>query len=256
MKVLIIGGGGREHALAWKIHANEEIHSIHAIPGNAGIAKIATCVPMEVNNISGLAEFAEEKGIDLTIVGPELPLSLGIVNEFQKRGLVVFGPTQEATQIESSKAFAKQLMEKNHIPTPNYRNFSNPLEAKDYINKINRPCVIKADGLAAGKGVFVCHEIEEAFRAIEVIMEKNTFGQAGQTIIIEDLLTGEEASFLAFTDGETIVPLSSAQDHKPIYDDDQGPNTGGMGAYSPAPIVSEEIHEKIMNKIMVPTIEG
>ena len=256
MNVLIIGGGGREHALAWKIHKNEEVSAIYAIPGNAGLSQMAECFSIDLTNISGLAKFTEEKRIDLTLVGPELPLSLGIVDEFRQRGLAVFGPTQKGSQIEWSKAFAKKLMKDNNIPTAGFKTFSDPLEAKKYIRHFGRPSAVKADGLAAGKGVLLCPQVKDALQAVDLIMGKRAFGQAGEHIIIEELLSGEEASFLAFTDGNTILPMSSAQDHKPIFDGDKGPNTGGMGAYSPAPVISEKMHQKIMNKIMIPAVEG
>jgi len=256
MKILIVGGGGREHALAWKIHQNREVSAIYAAPGNAGIAEIAECIPLQVSDIAGLSRLAREKGIDLTIVGPELPLSLGIVDEFEAQGLAVFGPCREAVAIESSKVFAKRLMKENNIPTASYEVFSDPQKAKEYVRHIGRPLVIKADGLAAGKGVVICQQPEEALKAIELIMVKQVFGQAGKQIIIEEYLSGEEASFLAFTDGQSIIPLASSQDHKTVYDGDQGPNTGGMGAYSPAPVISEQMQQKIMAKIMAPAIEG
>jgi len=256
MNVLIIGGGGREHALAWKIQQNEEVSSIYAIPGNAGMSQTVKNFSIDLTDISGLARFTEDKKIDLTIVGPELPLSLGIVDEFQQRGLAVFGPTREGAKIEWSKGFAKKLMKENSIPTAGFESFSNPLEAKKYIRCFGRPSVIKADGLAAGKGVLICPQVEDALQAIDLIMDKKAFGQAGEHIIIEEFLKGEEASLLAFTDGDTILPMSSAQDHKPIFDNDKGPNTGGMGAYSPASIISEKMHQKIMDKIMIPMLEG
>ncbi|MEW5800850.1 MAG: phosphoribosylamine--glycine ligase [bacterium] len=256
MKVLVIGGGGREHALAWKIRQNEEVSALYAIPGNAGLAEIAECYSLEVTDITRLARFAREKEVDLTVVGPELPLSLGIVNEFERQGLAAFGPVSEAAAIESSKAFAKKLTTENNIPTALYEIFSDPKEAQKYVRHISRPLVIKADGLAAGKGVLICPHTEDALRAIELIMVQKAFGQAGEQIIIEELLKGEEASFLAFTDGNTILPMASSQDHKAAFDGDQGPNTGGMGAYSPAPVISEEMHQKIMTKIMIPAVEG
>ncbi|MEW6380631.1 MAG: phosphoribosylamine--glycine ligase [bacterium] len=256
MKVLIVGGGGREHALAWKIHQNNEVSAIYAVPGNAGIADIAECFPLDVSDIAGLARLSREKEIDLTIVGPELPLSLGIVDEFERQGLTAFGPVREAAAVESSKVFAKRLMKENNIPTASYEVFSDPQKAGEYVRSLDRPVVIKADGLAAGKGVMVCQQPGDALRAIELILVNQTFGQAGQRIIIEEFLQGEEASFLALTDGHTILPLASSQDHKTVFDNDRGPNTGGMGAYSPAPVITEEMHQKIMSRIMVPAIEG
>jgi phosphoribosylamine--glycine ligase len=256
MKVLVIGGGGREHALAWKIQQNEEVSAIYAIPGNAGLADIAECFSIEVTDITGLVRFAREKEIDLTIVGPELPLSLGIVNEFERQGLAAFGPVREAAAVETSKVFTKKLTREYHIPTALYEVFSDPDQAKAYVRATNHPLVIKADGLAAGKGVLICQQTEDSLQAIESIMVKKAFGQAGRQIIVEELLLGEEASFLAFTDGDTILPMASSQDHKAAFDADQGPNTGGMGAYSPAPVISEEVHQKIMDKIMIPAVEG
>jgi phosphoribosylamine--glycine ligase len=253
---LIIGGGGREHALAWSIRKNREVSDIYAVPGNAGISQIAECIPLAQTDILRLAGLAEEKEVDLTIVGPEIPLSLGIVNEFRQRGLAVFGPTREASKVEWSKAFAKRLMTENNIPTAQYETFSDPLEAKNYIRHFNRPVVIKADGLAAGKGVLLCPQVEDALRAIDQVMGSRVFGQAGQQVVVEELVSGEEASFLAFSDGDTILPMASAQDHKPIFDDDKGPNTGGMGAYSPAPVISKELYQKIMDRVMVPAVEG
>jgi len=256
MKVLVIGGGGREHALAWKIQQNEDVSTIYAIPGNAGLSEIAECFSIELTDITGLVRFAKEKDVDLTIVGPELPLSLGIVNEFEKQGLAAFGPGREAAAIESSKIFTKRLSTECNIPTALYEIFADPARAKEYVRSVNHPLVIKADGLAAGKGVLICPQPEDALQAIELIMVKKAFGQAGQQIIVEELLLGEEASFLAFTDGDTILPMASSQDHKAAFDNDQGPNTGGMGAYSPAPIISEAMNQKIMSKIMTPAVEG
>ena len=256
MKVLVIGGGGREHALAWKIRQSEEVSTIYAVPANAGLSEIAECFSIDVTDIPGLVRFAQEKEVDLTLVGPELPLSLGIVDEFEKRGLAAFGPVREAAQVETSKVFTKKLTKECNIPTASYEVFTDAAQANEYIRRANRPLVIKADGLAAGKGVLICPQTDDALQAIELIMVKKSFGQAGQQVIVEEFLKGEEASFLAFTDGDTILPMASSQDHKAAFDGDKGPNTGGMGAYSPAPIICEAMHQKIMNKIMIPAVEG
>ncbi|MBF0397902.1 MAG: phosphoribosylamine--glycine ligase [Desulfobacterales bacterium] len=254
MKVLVIGSGGREHALVWKISKSPKVKTVYAAPGNAGISEIALCVSIASDDIEALLNFAKEEKIDLTVVGPEAPLSKGIVDKFEKEGLKIFGPTQKASEIEYSKSFAKKLMLKYGIPTAKASMFTSYEEAKACLNKKGVPVVIKADGLAAGKGVIVCKSIKEAESALNDIMVKKIFGNAGEIAIIEDFLTGEEASFMAFTDGKTVIPLPSSQDHKAIYDNDEGPNTGGMGAYSPAPVVDRYFHKKIMNEIMIPTV--
>ena len=256
MKVLVIGSGGREHTLVWKIKQSTLVKEVFCAPGNGGISKLATCVPIKANDLKSLADFVEKEGIDLTVVGPEEPLVLGIVNEFEKRGLRIFGPNQKAAQIEGSKVFAKELMQKYNIPTAEFAVFSDPKLAKDYVQEKGAPIVIKADGLAAGKGVIPARTIEQALEAIDLIMVKKVFGQAGEKIVIEEFLDGEEASFLVFSDGENVLALPSSQDHKPIYDDDKGPNTGGMGAYSPAPIVTREVERHIMQDIIYPAIKG
>lgn len=256
MQIMVVGSGGREHALVWKIEQSPLVKKIYCAPGNAGIGEIAELVPIEVTDVKKLAQFAKEKDIDLTLVGPEAPLTAGIVDEFEQHGLRIFGPTQEAAEIEGSKVFTKNLMKKYKIPTGFYRAFDNPEEARQYIREVGVPIVVKADGLAAGKGVMVCQQLEEALDAVKKIMEDKAFGDAGNRVVVEECLVGEEASFLAFSDGEHVLPMASSQDHKPIFDDDKGPNTGGMGAYSPAPVVTEEVHEKIMNRIMIPTIQG
>ncbi len=256
MKILVVGGGGREHTLVWKIVESPEVEKVYCAPGNAGIAGSAECVDIAADNIKGLAKLVEEKGIDLTVVGPELPLTLGIVDDFTRRGLRVFGPTKETSAIEGSKVFAKGLMRKYGIPTANFEIFDSAGEAKEYIKSRGAPIVIKADGLAAGKGAIVARSIEEALDAVSLIMEERAFGDAGNKIVVEQFLEGEEASFIAFTDGTTVLPLPSSQDHKPIFDGDQGPNTGGMGAYSPAPLVTEEMHQKVMEQIMIPTVKA
>ncbi|MGA1823560.1 MAG: phosphoribosylamine--glycine ligase [bacterium] len=256
MKILVIGSGGREHALVWKLSQSPSAPELICIPGNAGIAQLAECIEENVTNLDALLEIAKDRSIDLTVVGPELPLSLGIVDKFTSHGLAIFGPSREAARLESSKAFAKKIMFDNNIPTASYRLFNQSDSAIEYIKKIKGPFVIKADGLAAGKGVFVCDSISEGIKAVKIIMEDHFFGEAGNQIIIEEYLQGEEASFLAFTDGNSVVPMASSQDHKALYDGDKGPNTGGLGAYSPAPIISQALHEEIMDRIMIPTIEG
>lgn len=256
MKVLVVGGGGREHALVWKIAQSPEVSKVFCAPGNAGISEQATIVPLKANDLRGLLEFALKEKIDLTVVGPEEPLTRGIVDLFESKGLSIFGSSRKAAEIEGSKAFAKEMMKKYRIPTASYEIFENPKDAVDYIHRQGVPIVVKADGLAAGKGVIVCKTIEEAIQSIEKIMVEKIFGEAGHRVVIEECLIGEEASYIAFTDGKTILPLASSQDHKPVFDGDQGPNTGGMGAYSPAPVVTEEVHERIIEKILRPIIYG
>ena len=262
MKILIIGNGGREHALVWKISKSPLVKKVYCAPGNAGTSDVAENVNIESTDIKGLIEFAIKNSIDLTVVGPELPLTLGIVDEFEKRGLKIFGPSKEAAEIEGSKVFAKYIMKKYKIPTAKYESFNSQKDAKDYILSLQpsafsfQPVVIKADGLAAGKGVIICNTIEEAVKAIDSIMVEKLFGSAGNKVIIEEYLKGEEASFMVFSDGEDILPIASAQDHKQIYDGDRGPNTGGMGAYSPAPVITEKISREILDTIIKPLISG
>nr|HID60130.1 phosphoribosylamine--glycine ligase [Desulfobacterales bacterium] len=256
MKILVVGSGGREHTLVWKIAQSPKVKKVFCTPGNAGISMHAECVPIKPEEIDRICSFAKNEYIDLTVVGPELPLTLGIVDLFEKQGLKIFGPSKMASQIEGSKSFAKKLMEKYNIPTAKGKTFTDSEEASQYVKKIGTPVVIKADGLAAGKGVIICETEKDAMHAIDLIMVKRAFGDAGKKILIEEYLTGEEASFLVFTDGNAVVPLPSSQDHKPIYDEDKGPNTGGMGAYSPAPIINDTVHKKIMEKIMIPAIKG
>ena len=256
MKVLIIGGGGREHALAWKIAQSPKVKKIYCAPGNAGIADLATCLPINSGDINKLVEFAKKEKIDLTIVGPEDPLCNGIVDIFEKEGLKVFGANQKAVEIESSKSFAKDLMNKYGINTAAGKTFTSYKKAENYIRKTGAPVVVKADGLAAGKGVIVCETVSKAIDALKLIIKKRAFGDAGNKVVVEECLTGEETSFLAFTDGKNLLPLPSSQDHKAIYDNDQGPNTGGMGAYSSAPIIDRYMHKKIMEEIMMPTIQA
>ena len=256
MKVLLVGGGGREHSLVWKIGQSPRVSKVFCAPGNAGIAQMAECIDIPVTDLEALAAFAERKGVDLTVVGPELPLVMGIVDIFEERGLRIFGPRREAAEIEGSKVFCKDVLSKYGVPTAQYRAFDNRDEAAAYVDSVGAPIVVKADGLAAGKGVIPSSTKEEALKALDMIMVEKAFGDAGNRVVIEELLVGEEASFIVFTDGEAVVPLASSQDHKPIYDGDRGPNTGGMGAYSPAPVVTEEVHGKIMEEVMIPTIRG
>ena len=256
MKVLVIGGGGREHALVWKIAQSPAVKKIFCAPGNAGIAQQAECLPIPAEDVQSLLRWAEKEKVDLTVVGPEAPLTMGIVDAFQARGLKIFGPSQSAAEIEGSKAFAKDLMEKYGVPAGASRTFEDYGVAKRYVQERGSPIVIKADGLAAGKGVVLCQKLEEAQAALDQIMVKKAFGGAGNRVVVEEFLRGEEASFLAFTDGETVLPLPTSQDHKPIFDNDRGPNTGGMGAYSPAPVVNEKVHREVMEKIMIPTVRG
>lgn len=256
MKVLVVGGGGREHALVWKIAQSPRMSKLYCTPGNAGISEQATILPIKANDLNGLLEFALKEMIDLTVVGPEEPLTKGIVDLFESKGLSIFGSSKKAAEIEGSKAFAKEMMKKYHIPTGSYEIFEDPEEAKKYIRKQGAPIVVKADGLAAGKGVIVCNTVEEAIQWVERIMVEKTFGEAGNRVVIEEYLVGEEASYIAFTDGKAILPMASSQDHKPIFDGDRGPNTGGMGAYSPAPVVTDQVHERIHEKILRPMIQG
>jgi len=256
VKVLVVGGGGREHVLVWKVLRSPQVDQVVAAPGNAGIGEVAECAEVEAEDIDGLLRLAEGEKVDLTIVGPEAPLALGIVDRFRDAGLKIFGPTKEAAKIESSKVFAKELMAKYGIPTASFEVFDDPNRARDYIRKAGTPIVVKADGLAAGKGSIVCRTLDEAYGAVERIMEEKEFGDAGNLIVVEEMLVGEEASILAITDGEAIKPLLPSQDHKPVYDGDRGPNTGGMGAYAPAPVVTEEVARTVMEGILRPAVEG
>ena len=256
MKVLVIGSGGREHALVWKLRQSPRVTQIYCAPGNAGISELAELVSLQPEDIHGLQRFAEQEHIDLTVVGPEVPLSLGIVDEFEAHGLRAFGPNKQAAQLEVSKAFAKDLMRREHVPTAYFGSFTDPDEAQRYVDEVGTPIVVKADGLAAGKGVIICATVREAHEAINEIMRGRIFGSAGARVVVEEFLEGEEASFLAFTDGHSILPLSSTQDHKRVFDKDQGPNTGGMGAYSPAPILTLALTERVMQEVMYPVVKG
>ncbi len=258
MKVLVVGGGGREHALCWKLAQSPRVERIYCAPGNAGIAaeEKCECVPLDPFDFEALSRLAKEKGVDFTVVGPEDPLARGLSDHFAKEGLKVFGPSAAAARIEASKVFTKELLAKYGIPTAAFEVFDHPEAAKRYIEKKGVPIVVKADGLAAGKGVVVARSLEEAFTAVDRIMVERVFGEAGARVVIEECLVGEEASFMVLTDGETVLPLPSSQDHKPLLDGDRGPNTGGMGAYSPAPVVTEALAEEIMEGIMKPTIRA
>ena len=256
MKVLIVGSGGREHALAWKVAQSNRVEKVYGAPGNPGIAQIGECVEIKPTDIEKLADFAEREGIDLTIVGPEAPLVAGITDEFERRGLKVFGPSKAAAQLEGSKAFAKEMMRKFGVPTADFQVFDDPEKAKEYIRKVGAPIVVKADGLAAGKGVVVAQIVDEAIEAVDRIMVEKVFGEAGNRVVVEECLKGEEASYLVITDGERFVPLATAQDHKAVFDGDRGPNTGGMGAYSPAPVLSEEMEREVQEKVIKPILKG
>lgn len=256
MRVLVIGGGGREHALIWKLSQSPQVDKIYCIPGNPGIAKLACCVELDTADNAALARFAQQHDIGLTVVGPELPLVNGISDYFANQGLAVFGPSRAAAQIEGSKTFAKDLMRKYGIPSARYATFTSAEEAKAYIREQGAPIVVKADGLAAGKGVVVAFAVEEALEAVDSMMTERVFGDAGTVIVVEEFMEGEEASLLAFTDGYTVVPMVAAQDHKRIFDQDAGPNTGGMGTYAPAPVVTESLKQQIVREVLQPTVDA
>jgi phosphoribosylamine---glycine ligase len=256
MKILVVGGGGREHALVWKIVQSPLVETVYCAPGNPGIAQLADCVHIAADDIDALLDFARAEQVDLTVVGPEVPLTMGIVDRFQAAGQEIFGPSQAAARIEGSKSFSKDLMAKYGIPTAEYRTFSDRDAAVAYIRAQGTPIVVKANGLAAGKGVVVAMSEEQAVTAVDEIMVDAVFGEAGSSVVIEEFMAGEEASFFAFTDGRNILPLASSQDHKPVFDNDQGPNTGGMGAYSPAPVVTESLAAEIVETIVRPTVDG
>lgn len=256
MKVMIIGSGGREHALAWKVSQNKQVSRVFVAPGNAGTALNPDMVNVPITSVSELVTFAKEEQVALTIVGPEAALSQGVVDAFRAVNLKIFGPTKAAAQLESSKDFAKAFMVRHNIPTAAYATFNDVKSAHDYVNTQGAPIVIKADGLAAGKGVVVAMSLDEAHAAIDSMLSDNKLGSAGAQVVIEEFLTGEEASFIVMVDGKNILPLATSQDHKRLLDGDQGPNTGGMGAYSPAPVVTPSIHAKVMREIIKPTVEG
>jgi phosphoribosylamine--glycine ligase len=256
MRILVIGSGGREHALVWKIAQSKLADKVFCAPGNGGISKLAERIDIKADDIVGLIGFARKEKIDLTVVGPEAPLALGIADEFSKYKLKIFGPQKKASQIETSKVFAKQLMAKYSVPAADFKIFEDAFEAKRYIKKRGAPCVVKANGLAQGKGVMVTKTVDEAENAINLIMEKKIFGNAGNRVIVEDCLEGQEATILVFTDSKEVIPLASSQDHKRVFDNDTGENTGGMGAYSPAPIVTPQIFKEILEDIIYRTIDG
>lgn len=256
MKVLVIGSGGREHALAWKIARSPRISRVYVAPGNAGTALEDGVYNVALNSVDELLAFAQAEQIELTVVGPEAPLSQGVVDAFRAAGLKIFGPTKAAAQLESSKDFAKAFMKRHAIPTAEYMTFSDATLAHAYIDQRGAPIVIKADGLAAGKGVVVAMSLDEAHAAIDMMLSDNKLGDAGARVVVEDFLSGEEASFIVMVDGTKVLPLASSQDHKRLLDGDQGPNTGGMGAYSPAPVVTPAIHAKAMREVIMPTVHG
>ena len=256
MKILVVGSGGREHALAWKIAQSPRIQTVYVAPGNGGTALDERLENVAITDLNELADFVEKEHVALTVVGPEVPLAAGIVNLFRARGLKIFGPTKEAAQLESSKDFSKSFMKRHAIPTAEYQTFSDVKAAHDYVDQKGAPIVIKADGLAAGKGVVVALTLEEAHGAVDMMLSDNKLGDAGARVVIEEFLAGEEASFIVMVDGKNILPLATSQDHKRLQDNDQGPNTGGMGAYSPAPIVTPALHARVMREIIVPTVQG
>ncbi|MBT3359597.1 MAG: phosphoribosylamine--glycine ligase [Rhodospirillales bacterium] len=256
MKVLVVGSGGREHSLCWAISKSPRCAKLYCAPGNAGIEQVAKCVPLDASDVDGIVNFAVENKIGLVVVGPEVPLVAGLVDRLDAIGIRAFGPTAAAAALEGSKAFMKELCEKYGIPSAEFGHFDEPDSAKDFIRRKGAPIVVKADGLAAGKGVILCRNEHEAYAAIDHLMTERAFGAAGDEVIIEEFLTGEEASFFALVDGVRAVPLVSAQDHKLAYDGDEGPNTGGMGAYTPAPVLTPDLAKVVMDEIVTPTIEG
>ncbi|MCA8090005.1 phosphoribosylamine--glycine ligase [Burkholderia anthina] len=256
MKLLVVGSGGREHALAWKLAQSPRVQMVYVAPGNGGTAQDERLKNVDITSLDALADFAESEGVAFTLVGPEAPLAAGIVNLFRARGLKVFGPTREAAQLESSKDFAKAFMKRHGIPTADYETFSDAAAAHAYIDAKGAPIVVKADGLAAGKGVVVAMTLEEAHAAVDMMLSGNKLGDAGARVVIEEFLDGEEASFIVMVDGKHALALASSQDHKRLLDEDRGPNTGGMGAYSPAPIVTPQMHARVMREIIMPTVRG
>ncbi|EKO3975240.1 phosphoribosylamine--glycine ligase [Vibrio fluvialis] len=258
MRVLIIGSGGREHALGWKVAQNPTVETVFIAPGNAGTALEAKLqnVNIAVEDVAGLVAFAQDNEIELTIVGPEAPLVIGVVDAFRAAGLPIFGPTQAAAQLEGSKAFTKDFLARHNIPTAAYANFTEIEPALAYVREQGAPIVVKADGLAAGKGVIVAMTLEEAEEAIKDMLAGNAFGDAGSRVVVEEFLDGEEASFIVMVDGENVLPMATSQDHKRVGDQDTGPNTGGMGAYSPAPVVTQAIHDRVMQEVIYPTVRG
>lgn len=256
MKVLVIGSGGREHALCWAISRSPNCDELYCAPGNAGIEQIAITIPIAVSDLNGILDFVKKNSINFVVVGPEGPLVDGLIDHLEDLGIPAFGPNARAAEYEGSKSLTKDLCDRYNIPTAKYARFNEPNAAKDYISVNGSPIVVKADGLAAGKGVFICHDDNQAYAAIDYIMTKSAFGNAGSKVIIEELMVGEEASFFVLVDGKTILPLVPAQDHKAIFEGDEGPNTGGMGAYCPTPVVTGKIADRVMNEIIIPTIRG
>jgi len=254
VKVLVVGGGGREHALAWKLAQSPRLTRLYAAPGNPGIAAHADCVPVRDTDLDELVALARRERVELAVIGPELPLSLGLRDRLSDAGVLVFGPSQAAARLESSKAFAKDLMARSGIPTARFRAFQDAAAARRFCRELGAPLVVKADGLAAGKGAMVCATLPEADAAIRLCLDEDAFGAAGRTVVVEEFMTGEEASFFVITDGASTLPLPAAQDHKAIFDDDRGPNTGGMGAYTPAPVVAEAMTGRVMEEIVTPTL--
>ncbi len=256
MKILVVGSGGREHSLVWKIHQSKKVEKIFCAPGNAGMKRLAECIDISATDVESLLAFAQKEEVDLTVVGPESSLVEGIVDVFEENGLRIFGPSKKAAELEGSKVFSKDFLKKYNIPSAAYKVFSERKKAKKYIDKKGAPIVVKADGLAAGKGVIVAQTVKEAKKAVDLIMVDKAFGDAGNTVVIEECLVGEEASFIAFSDGKTVLPLPTSQDHKAIFENDKGPNTGGMGAYSPAPVVTQKMADYVMENVMIPTVKG
>jgi len=256
MKILVVGSGGREHALAWKISQSPHLEKLFCAPGNPGIMSIAENVAIDSSDIKGLVDFAAKEKIDLTVVGPELPLTMGIVDEFEERGFKIFGPNKNTAELEGSKVFAKQFMERHQIPTARSKIAESPEEAGEILNsgKFSFPLVVKADGLAAGKGVIICENLKEAEDVVRLIMVERKFGEAGRRVLVEECLKGKETSFIVLSDGKEVVPLVTTMDHKPVYDGDKGPNTGGMGAISPSPFIDKELFSEIMRSIVFPTV--
>ena len=258
MKILVVGSGGREHALAWKLSQSPRVSEVFVVPGNAGTAleENVTNIDLSISDLDSLVAFAESHAIDYTVIGPEAPLVDGVVDRFEEKGLRCFGPRADCAQLEGSKAFTKEFLKRHNIPTAAYGTFTDVNQAMTYLDKVGAPIVVKADGLAAGKGVILAKTVDEAKSAVQDMLQGNQFGEAGNRVIIEEFLTGEEASFIVIVDGTDVLPLASSQDHKAAYDSDMGPNTGGMGAYSPAPVVDQICHDRIMSEVIRPTIHG
>ncbi len=256
MKVLVVGGGGREHAIVWKLSQNPQITELYCAPGNGGISKLAKCIPLKATDIDGIVNFAEESGIDFVMVAPDDPLVAGMVDALEAAGIRAFGPVKAAAIIEGSKSFSKDLMKKYNIPTAGYAVFDNSQEALAYLDGCGAPIVVKADGLALGKGVIIAQTIDQAKDAVRGIMDDRLFGESGNRVVIEEFIEGPEVSILAFTDGKTVVPMVSSQDHKRVFDHDQGPNTGGMGTFSPSPLYDKKLADRCMKEVFIPTIEA